>query len=130
MGDFAPQSRSMKERIELELEYYEDRSRPSEHIFVGGIPDPRYLSELAVWVRPREVFDEDLDDLVEVPGFQVQLTGSRRALFELGRYFVALSRLKTSDPDYHDHVDAEALARVDGEKPCELIFRGPREPSG
>lgn len=80
-------------------------------------------AELRVWVNPREELNPDVDDFEVVAGHQVNIGGSRRALFELGRYLIALSKYQTSDAGYHDHFDE--LTAIDDDATVDLIVHGP-----
>jgi hypothetical protein len=105
----------------LELRYRTGTSHPDEGHFAGGVEEPQHLDELAIGVSDREMFDFEKDIFVPTGDLQVQISGSRRAFYELGRYFVALSKLETEDPDYHDHFDGLRLS--DDTRGCELIVR-------
>jgi hypothetical protein len=89
--------------------------------FAGGVEEPQHLNELTIGVNDRELFDFEKDRFVPTGDLQVQISGSRRALYEFGRYLVALSKLETEDPDYHDHFDGPRLP--DDTRGCELIVR-------
>ena len=110
-----------KQKIELELRYRTGSSDPDKGHFAGGVDEPKHLEELAIEVSDRELFDFEKDVFVPTGGLQVQISGSRRALYEFGRYLVALSKLDTEDPDYHDHFDG--LRMSDDTRGCELIVR-------
>lgn len=112
-----------KIRLELELEYFSDKSDPATGYFEEGVPDPEFLDELAVWVDEEEQFDFEPDDFKKSGKLQVFFAGSRRSFFELGRYFLAMSKFQAENPNYHDHLDG--LMAVDERKPVELIVRLP-----
>ena len=107
--------------LDVELVYRVGASDPEAGHFAGGVEDPKHLDELAVWADYDEQFDFDRDAFVPSKDLQVQISGSRRALFEFGRYLIALSQLQTADPDYHDHFDE--LQLVNGKPACKLIVR-------
>lgn len=113
--------------IQLQLEYYPPRAGTERGVFSGGVVPPSHTDELAIWANPRQVYDAERDAFENVEGSQIEITGTRRALYELGRYLIALSDHETDDPDYHDHI--EDLAQVTDEPACELIIRGPRQPA-
>jgi hypothetical protein len=88
------------------LEYRLGKEEPQRGIFRNAPVDPRYTGELLIAIRS----DEDplgkpwcTDDRDARP--QVHLVGSARALEELGRYLIALARLKTADPEPYGSFD-------------------------
>jgi hypothetical protein len=44
------------------------------------------------------------------------------ALFEFGKYLIALSRLQTKNPNYRDTIDSGQLP---GEPPAEMLIHSP-----
>ncbi len=107
------------ETIELKLNYFRNRSDPSRKSFSGGVKDPQHLDRLAVWVDEDIDYDWNSEQFVPNDGYQVHISGTRSALFELGRYLVALSKYETEDPMYHDHFDD--LHDVADKSRCKLI---------
>jgi hypothetical protein len=110
-----------KKTVRVELLYRQGESHPENGHFAGGVETPRHLDELAVWVDEEEKFDIDRDALVPTGDLQVQISGSRRALYEFGKYLVALSQLETEDPAYHDHFDE--LCELRNKRRCKLLVR-------
>jgi hypothetical protein len=100
--------RIRQEPFRLQLRYQPATdAQPAPNVFVGGVRDPEHQSELALT-------DEDA---------AVHLYTTARSAFELGRYFVALSRFDGPDPGYHDHFDA--LGRVINRAGGVLLVYGP-----
>lgn len=113
--------KKVSEVIELNLNYYIGKQDELKGIYNGKIEEPNYLDELAVDVFEDEIFDEESDDFVKTGKLQVSLSGSNRALEELGKFLIALSRYKTKDPSYHQHFDN--INNSEGEEIINLIFR-------
>lgn len=95
--------------IELALNYRpedeESEGYKQNKVFRGGVKKPEYMQELSIDVYEDEIFDQKLDDFIETGKMHITLSGSDRALEELGKYLIALSRYITKDPSYHDHFD-------------------------
>jgi hypothetical protein len=115
-----------KIRLELDLRYIAGQSDPAAGYFEEGVPDPEFLNELAVWVDEEEQFDFEVDGFKRSGKMQVFFAGSRRSFFELGRYFIAMSKFSAENSKYHDHLDG--LMEVDGRAPVEMIVRLPSGP--
>lgn len=117
-----------RETIQLHLNYRVERTESKQGVFRGGVVDPEFLGELAVWVYEQEVYSPELDDFVRNGKKSVNVGGSARALFELGRYLIALSRFDPGeDPHYHDHF--EDLRQLEGQEPVELTIHAPEDMS-
>ncbi|MEZ4699786.1 MAG: hypothetical protein R2834_05615 [Rhodothermales bacterium] len=110
----------VKEEL-LTLEYMQGRSRPEDGYFEGGVAGPQHLEQLGVCVQKELRLNMVTDEMEETGAMQVSISGNRDVLFNLGRYLVAVARLDTEDPDYHDHFDS--LKHVNGCAPCRLIVR-------
>ncbi|HAN09695.1 MAG TPA: hypothetical protein DCP90_03680 [Clostridiales bacterium] len=114
-----------KEKVEIELKYLSGKQDIKKGIFAGGVQTPQYLDEIIIDISEAEKFDEVLEDFVENGNLKVDISGSSRALEELGIYLIALSKYKTFDPDYHDHF--ENFNNSNGEKVIEVSFRKQKE---
>lgn len=112
-----------KENINVTLTYVIGKIKSEKGIYEGGVEEPKYIDEIVVWAENREEFDDQKSEFREIQGHQVNLSGSKRALYELGRYLIALSKFKTSIPDYHDHFDE--IGKLEDKPQCELIIHGP-----
>jgi hypothetical protein len=115
--------KKLSEKFETTLEYLVGREDPENGVFEGGVVDPKFTNEILIWVEAKQAFDPEVDDFASSPGHQINIGGSSRALCELGRYLIALSRLKTADKDYHDHLDG--VAAPQGKEVCDLIIHSP-----
>jgi hypothetical protein len=111
------------ETIEVLLKYFDDVDEPEKGIFRSSVADPAYVDEILLWVQEKkEAGDsEDEDSISGVSS--VNIGGSRRALYELGCYLIALSRFETKDMGYHDHFDE--VASPPDESTCDLIIHSP-----
>ena len=67
----------------------------------------------------REQFDFEEDNFKKTGRLQVFFAGSERSFFELGKYFIAVSKFPAENPNYHDHLDG--LMPVVNKKPVEII---------
>ena len=113
--------RKRKEVESIELVYFAGKSNPEKGHFAGGVEEPKHLDELAILIDQDEALDLNTDEMRLTGALQVELSGSRRALFEFGRYLIALSKYDTADPEYHDHFDQ--LQNVNGRPSTKLIVR-------
>ena len=113
-------SEIIKEKVILDIEYQKERADVKSGVFEGGVDEPETLSDVTLWVDELTEFDFDKDDFKRI-GDQINLAGTSSALFELGKYLIALSRYKTIDPDFHVHLEDFGVAS--GEDRCELLIR-------
>lgn len=72
------------------------------------------------------MFNDELDDFSETGNHRIGVFGSRRSLFELGKYFLGLATFHTKDPKHYQYL--EGLEVKDGFKPCKFFVRLPNEP--
>jgi len=101
----------LKVAAELELEYYAGTDVPGKR-YASMPVDAEFTEELTVSIR---VDDPEADPRVDPLGGrrpQVNLVGTPRALEALGKYLIALARLRTVDPDPHEHF--EDVRNADG----------------
>lgn len=122
-------SKKTKKTIQVELKFDGDgrvlEKRPG--YFVGGVPAPKVGDELTFTVH-REVPDEDgimnpiPGEATVEAGFQINIYGTTKSYRELGKYFLALAELDTTqDVGFHKHHDG--LKSSDGRTQLHLIFR-------
>jgi hypothetical protein len=111
--------KQIQKKLELTLTYLNGQNKPEEGYFEGGVKDPDFLKELLLWVEDEEIFNFDKNTFVKTGNQQVNLCGTKRALFELGRYLIALSKYETKNPNYHDHFDE--INYPEGKSPSALI---------
>ena len=89
-------------------------------VFYGGVKEPKYQKELIFDIEDDEDFDFQLDKWVKNGKRNLYITGSNRALKQLGVYLINLSMYKTTDPDYHDHIDD--ILDSQGKEKTNVIF--------
>jgi hypothetical protein len=94
-----------RKKIQLTLKYMRGNDKPEKGYFESIVVRPKYLNELFIFVEDREEYDYEKDRAVKLPGQQINLMGSKRAIAEFGKYLIALSEFNTLDNDYHDHFD-------------------------
>jgi hypothetical protein len=114
---------TIKKEQQIILEYLKGNDRPDKNYFEGGVKDPIHTNELLMWVEEKEVYDEEKNDFIKNGEYQINICGSNRSLFELGRYLIALSQYETPNKNYHDHI--EEIGSLENKKPCELIVHHP-----
>ena len=95
----------VSETVPLRLDYYVGKDEPARGVYRNAVVRPKYTRELLIAIRnDAEPFsDKPFNALTDPP--QVHLVGTARALEELGRYLVALGRLKTADPEPYGWFD-------------------------
>ncbi len=116
--------KTVSKELTVSLEYLEGKDRPQNGYFEGGIKDPEYTEELMVWVEEEELYDDAKKCFGKSGRLQVNIGGSERSLFELGRYLIALSLYKTANMNYHDHIEEPDC--LEGKKSCELVLHHPK----
>ena len=97
-------SRRIRIPASIALEYYESagtKAKPLERWLV----DPKYVNELKLAVYQDDDSRGTTQTLSKRRRLQVQLGGTPRSLEALGRYLIAMARLNTDDPDFHDHFE-------------------------
>lgn len=98
-------TRRVSKTVRLRLDYYVGEDEPARGVYRNAVVWPKYTRELLIAIRnDAEPFsDKPFDAQTDPP--QVHLVGTARALEELGRYLVALGRLKTADPEPYGWFD-------------------------
>lgn len=99
-------SRRIVHRIEVALEYTGGKDQPERGIFRNYPVDPKHTGELVIAIRSEQdpVRDRPYNP-AQHGAPQVHLAGTPRALEELGRYFIALARLDSDDPEPSGSLD-------------------------
>jgi hypothetical protein len=62
-------------------------------------------NELQIDIGGDKLFDWDLDQFVDSGKYQINLKGSKKAFFELGKLLIALAKHPDEDKEYHVHID-------------------------
>ncbi|MBE7043900.1 MAG: hypothetical protein E7397_00075 [Ruminococcaceae bacterium] len=95
---------SEKEVI-LKLKYLQSKSDASKGHFIGGLEEPKYLDELCIDIYDDMDFDMEHEEFHKNGKLVLDLSGSDRSLYELGKYLINLALYETDDPDFHEHFD-------------------------
>lgn len=111
----------MKKEITLKLRYTPSKIDKEKRLYIGGVEAPRYQKELSLSINDDYDFDMDAEEFVKNGKYAIELTGSGRALKELGKFLINISMLKTEDENYHEHIDD--LKDEDGTPIANLIVR-------
>ncbi len=91
-----------------------------KNTYYGYVKEPKYTKELAIDVYNDGIFDPETETWEDNGKITVELSGTNRALKQLGIYLINLSMYKTPDPDYHEHFDN--LLTTEGESIINLII--------
>lgn len=76
-----------------------------KNYFVGGVQEPKYLEELTLDIYEDMTFDMEKETFRNNRKFVLEISGSNRSLYELGKYLINISLYETMDPDFHEHFD-------------------------
>jgi hypothetical protein len=102
-------SKKRKEKIDIEIEYFDsENSNPIKKIFTGGIVLPK-LIDFDIEVNSYEYPEYNEND-IEPKIFEKQsitILGSKKTLFELGKFIIGISKFETKEPNYHEHIELE-----------------------
>jgi len=99
----------------------------SDYRFSGGVKDPVINNNLKFVVHKQELDENGILNPVEngvtlKGSFQINLTGNSDGYKEIGKYFLALAELDSSqDPDFHEHLDD--IISEDGKTHFDIIIR-------
>ncbi|WP_089611607.1 hypothetical protein [Dehalobacterium formicoaceticum] len=97
--------KKITETIEVDLNYFIGKQDELKGIFNGGVKEPLFTDELKIDVSEDEIFDETKDDFVKNGKINISIAGTDNALYELGKFLIAISRYETLDKEYHEHLD-------------------------
>lgn len=92
-------------KLILDLEYEEEKINSKGNKYTGGVKKPNYIDELFIDVFENYVFNNAIDDFSPDGKYNIEIKGSERALFELGKYLINISQFITKDQDFHEHID-------------------------
>lgn len=98
----------MKRKMTLTIEYEKAHSVPLQGMFYGGISLPRHIKELEVIVNAIQDYDLDEGSFKPTGAYEINISGTRRSLFEFGKCLINLSKFKTDDPGFHEHIEGFA----------------------
>ena len=108
-------------KIVLNLRYIKSKSDFNKNYFIGGLEEPKYLNELLLDIYDDIEYNLDNDTFEKSGKMVLEISGSDRSLFELGKYLINISTYETSDPDFHEHFDN--LKNSTGKNKVNLIVR-------
>lgn len=91
--------------IKIKLNYYKSKSDKENGVYFGGVVEPKYTDELKISIADDYEFDMDSEDFKKNGMYALEISGSNRALKELGKFLINISMFKTEDDDYHEHID-------------------------
>lgn len=66
---------------------------------------PQKLDEIGIAISKRQIFDFEKDSFVDIGGYQIDISGSRDALRELGQYLINVSEYISNDERWHEHLE-------------------------
>lgn len=92
-------------KLILNLEYEKETINSKGNIYTGSVKKPEYIDELFIDVFENYVFDDAIDDFSPDGKYNIEIKGSERALFELGKYLINISQFVTKDQNFHEHID-------------------------
>lgn len=92
-------------KIVLNLEYEKETVNSKGNKYTGGVKKPEYIDELFIDVFENYAFNNAIDDFTPDGKYNIEIKGSERALFELGKYFINISQFITKDKNFHEHID-------------------------
>ena len=114
------QKKETKE-ITLKLKYFKSQVDKENGVFYGGVAEPKYADELTVDISDDYDFDIDAGEFNKNGMFSVEISGTKRALKEMGKFLINAALYKTDDEDYHEHIDR--LRDSDGNPKVNLIVK-------
>ena len=95
----------MEKDVVLKLKYLQSKCDFERNHFIGGVEEPSYLDELNIDIYDDMEFDMDEEKFKKNGKIVLELSGSDRSLFELGKYLINVALYDTEDPDFHEHFD-------------------------
>ena len=91
--------------ITLKLNYFKSKVDKENGIFYGGVIEPKYMDELTIDINDDYEFDIDAEEFKQNGMFSMEISGTKRALKEMGKFLINIAMYKTDDEDYHEHID-------------------------
>ena len=91
--------------ILMKLQYYPSKFDKENDIYYGRVVDPKYVRELTFDVNDDYDFDIEKEEFSKNGLYSIQISGTKRALKEFGKFLVNMAEFKTEDEDYHEHID-------------------------
>lgn len=98
-------SHKKTKEIKLTLNYFKSNIDKENGIYYGGVVEPKYMNELTIDINDDYDFDIDKEEFCKNGLYSIEISGTKRALKELGKFLVNMAMFKTKDEDYHEHID-------------------------
>lgn len=98
------EKRQTKE-VTLKLHYYKSKVDKEAGVYLGGVVDPKYIDELEFNIDDDYEFDMESEEFKKNGMYALEISGSNRALKELGKFLINIAMFKTEDDEYHEHIE-------------------------
>lgn len=115
------QSKKETKEISLKITYFKSKVDKENGIYYGGVIEPKYIDELTVDIDDDYDFDIETEEFTKNGMFSVEISGTKRALKEMGKFLINIAMYKTEDEDYHEHIDQ--LKDSEGNPTANIIIR-------
>lgn len=115
------QSDRKTKEVVLKLRYTKSKVDKERGIFHGGVALPKYLREFFIDIVDDYDFDMETEEFNKNGMYAIEISGTKRALKEIGKFFVNIAMFQTKDEDYHEHIDQ--LCNSDGNPIANIIIR-------
>lgn len=114
-------SKFAEREVTLKLKYRESKCVVENKHYIGGVEEPGFLDELILDIYEDTQYDVDNDLFIKNGKKVLEISGSNRSLFELGKYLINISMYETADQDFHEHF--EGIHNSQNELDVNLIVR-------
>lgn len=98
-------SKKETKEITLKLDYFKSKVDKENGVYYGGVVEPKYMHELTMDIEDDYDFDIETEEFKKNGMFSVEISGTRRALKEMGKFLINMAIFRTEDEDYHEHID-------------------------
>ena len=112
-------------KVTLELNYTQEVVNAQKNIYKGGVEHPQNMDELCINVYENYRFNDLTDEFETDNQYNIEIQGSDKSLYELGKFLINVALYKTTDPDFHVHIDG--ITNSEGEEKFNLKIRKHRE---
>lgn len=92
-------------QITLDLNYIEEEVNEKKTVYKNGVENPKYTDELQIDIFNDFNFNDETEEFEENGKYNIEIGGSNRALFKLGKALVNISCYQTIDESFHIHID-------------------------
>ena len=110
-----------KKIISVELFFEREKVNKKRNIYQGGVEKPDYINELQVEIYEDYDFNDQNDEFEFNGKHNIQISGTSKSLYELGRYLINIAEYETMDKDFHTHLDGVCNSKE--EKKYNIIVR-------